>query len=56
MTGKPMHINFKPHAKEHAVHVPIPVPFHWKRQVKKDLDRDVELGIIEPVPVGTPTI
>ena len=56
MTGKPMHVNFKPKAEEHAVHTPIPVPFHWKRQVKKDLDRDVELGIIEPVPAGTPTI
>ena len=51
-----MDINFKPKAEEHAVHTLIPVPFHWKRQVKKDLDRDVELGIIEPVPAGTPTI
>ena len=29
---------------------PIPVPYHCKAQVKADLDRDVRLGIIEPVP------
>ena len=32
--------------------LPIPASFHFKEQVKKDLDRDVNLGIIEPVPQG----
>ena len=55
MKGKPMDITFVPGTKPSAVHTPIPVPHHWKKKVKEDLDRDVALGIIEPVPVGTPT-
>lgn len=44
------------HVYPSAVHTLIPVPHHWKKRVKEDLDRDVKLGIIEPVPAGTPTI
>ena len=40
----------------HAVHEPIPIPYHWKLATKKDLDRDVQLGVIEPIPQGTPTV
>ena len=56
MDAQPLKVNFKPDAVPHAHHRPIPVPHHWKDQVKADLDRDVCLGIIEPVPPGTPTI
>ncbi len=56
MTGQTLHINFKPDAIPFAVHCPIPVPHHWKTAVKADLDHDVALSIIEPVPQGTPTI
>ena len=56
MTGKPLDITFDRDAKPSAVHTPIPVPHHWKKKVKEDLDRDVRLGIIEPVPAGTPTL
>ena len=31
-----------------------PVPIHWHDEVKADLDRDVRLGVIEPVPIGEP--
>ena len=55
MTGAPMDIIFKPDYKEHRVHTPIEVPHYWKYDVKDDLDKDVRLGIIEPVPQGTPT-
>ena len=55
MTGKPLDITFIPGVTPTAVHTPIPVPHHWKKRVKQDLDRDVALGIIEPVPIGTPT-
>ena len=55
MTGPPVDIHFIPGATPTAVHTPIPIPHHWKRKVKADLDRDVRLGIIEPVPPGTPT-
>ena len=37
-----------------ACHKAIPVPIHWRDQVKAALDRDVRLGVIEPVPVGEP--
>ncbi len=56
MSGKPMNIHFRNDAKAKAFHSPIPVPHHWKKQVKADIDRDVRLGIIEPVPPGTPTV
>ena len=55
MTGKPMKIEFKEDSEPHKVHTPIEVPHHWKKKVKANLDRDVRLGIIEPVPQGTPT-
>ena len=35
-----------------TIHTPISVPLHWQAQVKADLDRDIALGVIEPVPVG----
>ena len=44
MSGRPMSISFCPDA------TPL------EKSVKADLDRDVALGIIEPVPQGTPTI
>lgn len=55
MTGDPLKIAFLPDAQPVAVHKPIPVPHHWKHEVKSQLDADVALGIIEPVPTGTPT-
>ena len=56
MSGKPLDITFKLDAVPSVVHCPIAVPHHWKRAVKADLDRDVALGIIEPVLRGTPTV
>ncbi|CAG2221850.1 unnamed protein product [Mytilus edulis] len=32
----------------------VPVPIHWKEEVKAGLDQDVRLGVLEPVPVGEP--
>ena len=55
MKGAPVTASFKEGSLPHAVHTPIPVPHHWKKQVKEDIDRDVRLGIIEPVPQGTQT-
>ena len=40
--------------KTNGVSFPIPVPIHWQDEVKADLDRDVRLEVIEPVPVGEP--
>ena len=49
MAAPPVHIHLKPYAR----HSLIPVPYHWKTQVKAALDCDVERGIITPVTVGT---
>lgn len=49
----PAHIHLKEEVIPLAHHVPIPVPYDWKEQVKVDLDSDVERGIIQPVPIET---
>jgi len=55
MTGDPLKIAFNDDQNPVSVHKPIPVPHHWKDSVKSQLDQDVKLGIVEPVPTGTPT-
>ena len=55
MQREPMPIITDPNLKPNAVHRTVPVPLHWHEKVKADLDWDVALGIIEPVPIITPT-
>ena len=43
-----------PQAIPTAHHSPIPVLLHWQDEVKAGLDRDVRLGVLEPVPIGEP--
>ena len=54
MSGPPMGLMISSDPKPVAYHSPIPVPVHWQEKVKAGLDQDVQLGVIEPVPVGTP--
>ena len=54
MTGPPLRIMINDDAKPVASHKPTPVPVHWQKDVYAGLDQDVNLGVIEPVPVGTP--
>ena len=54
MSGPPMSLLIDEEAKPVAHHTPIPVPIYWQEQVKAGLDQDVQLGVIEPVPIGTP--
>ena len=54
MKCKPVHIHLKDGAKPHAIHTPIPVPINWGEEVKASLDKDVENGVLEEVPVGEP--
>ena len=54
MNTKPVHIHLKEDATPFATHVPIPVPIHWKEEIKANIDRDVANGVIEPVPIGEP--
>ena len=55
MTGPPMTIHVDKTARPRAIHKPIPIPHHWQQKVKEDLLKDVELGILEEVPMGVPT-
>ncbi len=54
MDSPPMRLMIDPHATPTAHHSPIPVPLHWQDKVKAGLDRDVRLGVLEPVPIGEP--
>ena len=54
MRGDPLPIITDPAVQPVAIHSPIPVALHWEKKVKEDLDRDVALGVIEPVPINTP--
>lgn len=54
MHGDPLVIAIKPGTTPSAIHVPGPVPIHFQAEVKKGLDRDVALGVLEKVPVNTP--
>ena len=55
MSGPPAHIHLKEGSTPKTRHNPIPVPYHYKEQVKEALWEDVKRGIISPVPIGTPT-
>ena len=48
-----MDITFREGATPHAVYKASPIPHHWQKPVKDDIDRDVRLRIIEAVPQGT---
>ena len=56
MEGKPLRLMIDKNAEPTAYKSPIPVPFNWEEDVKAGLDQDVRLGVLEPVPVGEPTI
>ena len=51
----PLKLHIDPQAKPSAIYKPRPVPIYWQEEVKEQLDRDEKLGVIEKVPIGTPT-
>ena len=55
MTGPPITINIDPEATSTTIHSPAPIPIHWRDEVKKQLDADVALGVIEKKEPNTPT-
>ena len=55
MSGPPHHIHLKEGAEPFVAHTPVPIPHHWKKEVKRRLDEDVAMGILRPVPAGEPT-
>ena len=50
MSGPPLQLIIRKDATPRAVHTPVPIPIHWQKSAKASLDRDVELGVMEPVP------
>ena len=43
-----MQIKIKPNAPLSPVkYKPIPVPFHFKKAAKRDIDRDVRMGVLQ---------
>ena len=54
MNSPPAHIHLRRDTKPYATHNPFKIPIHWREEVKRQLDKDVEDGIIEPVPIGDP--
>ena len=56
VSGPPLHFVLKPDYIPVAAHTPASIPIHWTRAVKEQLDRDVEMGILELVPPDEPTV
>ena len=56
LTGAPLDIHWREDVHPVACHTPVPVPLHYKQLVKEDIDRDVRIGVLEPVPQGVPTV
>ena len=56
MTGlPPLRLIIKDNVEPVAVHRPSSIPAHWVEQVRLELERDIQLGVIERVPANTPT-
>ena len=51
----PSHLFMDPKEQPVDVHSPAAVSLHWETSVKAGLERDIRLGVIEHVPVNTPT-
>ena len=51
--GLAMKIFMKPDATPVCVTKPLPVPLHFRKEVKAGLDADVAKGVLERVPMGT---
>ena len=54
MDVRPLRLMVDKDATPYACHKAIPVPIHWKVKVNEGIDRDIRLGVLEPVPVGAP--
>ena len=54
MKCEPLELHVDPNAKPIAVHKPAVVPIHWQDKVYRDLERDVQIGVLERVNPNTP--
>ena len=51
--GPPIHFKVNPKIKPTTVRVPATVPLHIEDKVKRGLDNDIKLGVLEKVPEDT---
>ena len=54
MKCEPLELHVDPQAKPVAIHKPGAVPIHWQEKVYQDLERDVQIGVLEKVSPNTP--
>ena len=54
MSGKPAHNHLRQKALPKVKYGPILVPYHLKEPVRQALVKDIERGILNQVPIGTP--
>ena len=55
MEGPPISLHVQDDSKPVRAFTPAPVALHWQEKVKAELDRDVDLGVLERVPYGETT-
>ena len=55
MKGPPTSIHVDPKATPISLKKPAPVPIHFQDQVLSDLNREVNIGVLERLPLGEPT-
>ena len=55
MKCEPLKLHVDPNAVPAAIHKPALVPIHWQDRVYADLERDVQIGVLEHIDPNTPT-
>ena len=55
MEGPPIQIHVDPNATPVKFTKPAPVYLHWQKRVEEELERDIDIGVLERVPLGEPT-
>ena len=56
MKDRPCKLFVDPKARPFAIHKHRPMVVHWEKETRKGLDRDTDMGVIQPKEVGEPTI
>ena len=55
-SSAPLTFQLKADATPSAIHKAANISIHWMDEIKAELDKDVRLGVIEPVPPNTPSV
>ena len=56
MKGRPCDLFVNPKARPFDIHKHRPVAVYWEKETRKGLDRDTNMGVIQPKEVGKPNI